>query len=266
MTAPGRINSVPPIRHAPGRCHAASLLAGSADLPLGTSSSHGGLYYSGETVAPLPAQWRGFLLDQRSLRMIAVKSADPVNASPLRARYLAEAKRLEEVAKKQALSADEAADLGAILIRLGELDRALDVLQSAQRTYPKHFRLTANLGTAWHMRGDLGQASTVLRQSVQLAPGKWQKDRAAPSGPGSATPTASQGRSRSGQPVRCQMGWPGWQIPSRALAAEQRKLLTNRCHGPGPAAGPVVAPRSLPAVAVGGVGQRPWRCDHGRRP
>ena len=53
-----------------------------------------GLYYSGESFAELPSQWRGFLLDQRALRMIA---AQPIGVapSPLRKDYLeADYKRL----------------------------------------------------------------------------------------------------------------------------------------------------------------------------
>ena len=43
-----------------------------------------GLYYSGENIAELPSQWRGFLLDQRTLRMAGVKPAPGRPASPLR--------------------------------------------------------------------------------------------------------------------------------------------------------------------------------------
>src|SRR5438270_9375772 len=79
-----------------------------------------GLYYSGEPMAELPSQWRGFLLDQQTLRMIAVKPkpGDPVH--PLRAQYLQKAADLEKVKKNGKLSADEQADLGAVYVRLGE--------------------------------------------------------------------------------------------------------------------------------------------------
>ena len=43
-------------------------------------AARAGLYYSGETIAELPSQWRGFLLDQRLLRNIAVKPTDKVPA------------------------------------------------------------------------------------------------------------------------------------------------------------------------------------------
>ena len=43
-----------------------------------------GLYYSGEQYASLPTQWRGFLLDHRTLRNAAQKPKMESEASPLR--------------------------------------------------------------------------------------------------------------------------------------------------------------------------------------
>lgn len=132
---------------------------------------HAGLYYSGERQAELPSQWRGFLLDQRLLRGIAVKPSASVPASPARVRYQQEAERLTRLAAERALSADEAADLGALLVRLGEPARALSVLRTAQNQHPDHFHLAANLGCAAHLDGDLDQAAAFLQRAVTLAPG-----------------------------------------------------------------------------------------------
>jgi hypothetical protein len=134
-----------------------------------------GLYYSGETVAELPSQWRGFLLDQRTLRQIAVKPAGSAPATPARLRYEEAAEKLARLAKERALTADEAADLGALYVRLGDAGRAVEVLRPAQHEHPEHFRLAANLGTAWQLEGDLEQAAALLRTAVKLAPGKYQK-------------------------------------------------------------------------------------------
>src|SRR5437667_399852 len=46
---------------------------------------------------------------------------------------------------------------------------------SAQREHPGHFRIVANLGTAWQMAGDLDQAGVALAEAVRLAPGKFLK-------------------------------------------------------------------------------------------
>jgi tetratricopeptide (TPR) repeat protein len=150
---------------------AAVLLGFLAGLP----SLHAGLYYSGETFADLPSQWRGFLLDQRSLRTIAVKPSAAAPAGPARKHYEAEAARLAKLSQQRKLTADEAADLGALYVRLGEPARALEILRTAQREHPTHFHLATNLGTAWQMQGDLAQAAACLEQAVRLAPGKLQK-------------------------------------------------------------------------------------------
>lgn len=134
-----------------------------------------GLYYSGEVYAELPSRWRGFLLDQRALRQIAVKPIGTSPASLLRLRYEQEAARLSKTAGERKLTADEASDLGALYLRLGETAKALEVLRPAQRAHPSHFKLAANLGTAWQMQGDLVQAAAALEQAVRLAPGKLLK-------------------------------------------------------------------------------------------
>lgn len=135
-------------------------------------SVHGGLYYSGETFAELPSQWRGFLLDQRILRTIAVQPSSAGAASPARKHYQAEAAKLAKLARQRPLTADETADLGALYVRLGEPKRAVELLRPAQRRHPTHFRLAANLGTAWQMQGEWSQAIACLEQAVRLAPGK----------------------------------------------------------------------------------------------
>jgi len=144
-------------------------------LLITASSVHAGLYYSGEEVADLPSQWRGYIIDQRMLRNIAVKPTATNPGSPARKHYEDEAVKLAKGLKNGTLSPDEFADLGAIYLRLGDPSAALEVLQPAQREHPQNFRLNANLGTAWQMNGDLGQAAAYLEQSALLAPGRYQK-------------------------------------------------------------------------------------------
>jgi tetratricopeptide (TPR) repeat protein len=134
-----------------------------------------GLHYSGESFAELPSQWRGFLLDQRTLRNVAVKPTAGSPANPARTRYEQEATKLAKLAGERKLSADEAADLGALNVRLGEFSKALEVLRPAQQEHPQHYRLASNLGTAWQLNGDLDQAVALLERAVRLAPGKFQK-------------------------------------------------------------------------------------------
>ncbi|MHB1424250.1 MAG: DUF3299 domain-containing protein [Gemmataceae bacterium] len=140
---------------------------------LGSSAPLGaGLYYSGENYAELPSQWRGFLLDQRALRGIAMRPSGGAAAGPIRKLYQTEAEKLTKLAHQRKLIADEAADLGALYLRLGDTARAIEILRIAHKDNPKHFHLAANLGTAWQMQGDLTQAAACLDQSSRLAPPK----------------------------------------------------------------------------------------------
>ena len=49
------------------------------------------------------------------------------------------------------------------------------VQAKAQRDHPNHFRIVANLGTAWQLQGNPQQAAADLQQAARLAPGKLQK-------------------------------------------------------------------------------------------
>ena len=128
-----------------------------------------GLYYSGETVAELPSQWRGYLIDHRSLRLLALPQAPGLPPAPLRTEYRDALARLE---KKADPSADDLADLGALDVRAGRAEKAVERLRAALRKHPDHFRLAANLGTAWQLQGDLDQAADCLRIAIKLAPPK----------------------------------------------------------------------------------------------
>lgn len=130
--------------------------------------ARGGVYYSGESFAEFPSQWRGFLPDQRLLRTLAAPPGPKQPANPLREPYTEAAAKLAALTRP--LTADEAADLGALRIRLGRLDAALEGLRAAQRQFPEHFRLTANLATVWLLRGDYDQALQTQRHAVRLAP------------------------------------------------------------------------------------------------
>jgi hypothetical protein len=129
--------------------------------PLSRASA--GLYYSDERIAELPSQWTGFLIDLRTLRNLALP-----NASAGRGRYQEAARLLE--ARRSSLTASELADLGALYIRLGETTKAIGLLREGERRYPADFHIAANLGTAWQMVGDLGQAAATLERAVRLTP------------------------------------------------------------------------------------------------
>jgi hypothetical protein len=139
------------------------------------STIQAGLYYSGEPFAELPSQWRGFLLDQKILRTIAIKPRPGLPPSQERSKYEEAVAGLEKASHDRKLTADELADLGALYVRLGNSAKAVEILRVAQRDHPNHFHVIANLGTAWQVQGDLEQAAECLKQAVRLAPGKLVK-------------------------------------------------------------------------------------------
>ena len=152
------------------RLHAPLRVAATLVL-LSPSAASAGLHYSGEQFAELPSRPAGFFTDHRALRAAGYARPDGL-PSPLRDDYIAASDRLEKLAKTRALTADEAADLGAIHLRLGKPEKALNVLAPAARKAPEHFRVAANLGTAFQYSGDLERAATQLEEAVRLAPAK----------------------------------------------------------------------------------------------
>lgn len=140
-----------------------------------TSPLHAGLYYSAEKYAPLPSRWQGFLLDHHALRTIAQERPADGFVSPLRQEYLRAADHFRQLSRQRPLTAEESADYGAVLLRLGRTTEALSVLQSAARRWPQHFSLQANLGTAWQMLGELDRAADVLQEALSLAPSVWRR-------------------------------------------------------------------------------------------
>src|SRR5262245_59263818 len=85
------------------------------------TAGQAGLYYSGESYASLPSHWRGFLLDHRALRNIAIKPMAGQDPAPMRTQYLNAADKLQQrLDRDGTLPADDWADLGALYVRLGD--------------------------------------------------------------------------------------------------------------------------------------------------
>ncbi len=138
---------------------------------LAASPVFGGIYCSIEQTNPLPAQWRGYLRDQRELRLLAGK--EPA-ISPAYDRYAELRARLESVSRTGRLSAAQAADLGTVYLRLQQTDKALSVLRAAARQGEVPFELQANLAAAWQQSGDLASAIDAHADAMKLAPAKFR--------------------------------------------------------------------------------------------
>jgi tetratricopeptide (TPR) repeat protein len=85
-------------------------------------------------------------------------------------------------ARRENMSADEIAQLGAYLIRVRKTDlrlpdfqEAVQVLEAGHRSHPRHFAILANLGTVYQLLGVSDGAERVLEQAVVLAPPQWQR-------------------------------------------------------------------------------------------
>lgn len=129
-----------------------------------------GIYYSGEKFAELPAEWRGLLADLRLLRSVALPVTATSPASSLKQQYQQALTEIEKLAAERPLTAAEAADRGALLLRLGRVDAAVGQLRQDLARHPRQFELTANLAAAWQLAGDLQRAAELQRRAVQLAP------------------------------------------------------------------------------------------------
>jgi tetratricopeptide (TPR) repeat protein len=129
-----------------------------------------GVYTILEQNNPLPSNWRGFLPDQRQLRLAAVDPAikPGTTISTLRDRYQDYILTTEGKVR----SADQAADLSAAYIRIGQPEKAVSLLRSAKRNFPEDYRLPAHLGTAYQMIGELELSEETLKESVKLSPEK----------------------------------------------------------------------------------------------
>lgn len=134
--------------------------------------AHATIHYSGEKYAPLPATWAGFLTDHRTLRLVGLPLTPKTPPSLLRQEYQATLERLNS--RRNSLTPSELADLGALYLRLGQTDAALDLLRPAARLHPQNFALQANLAAAWQLAGNLPQAAEHQRLAVKLAPAELQ--------------------------------------------------------------------------------------------
>lgn len=132
-----------------------------------TTPVHATIYYSGDKFAEMPAQWKGFLADHRQLRLAGAPASTKLIPLLLRQEYQANLDRL--LARRATLSANELSDAGALALRLGQTDTALNILQAAVQQHPQHFALRANLGSAWHLVGNYAQAIEQLTQAIALA-------------------------------------------------------------------------------------------------
>ena len=244
---------------------AAVLFLSSPRLPLAP-----GCTTPAKPIAELPSQWRGFLLDQRLLRGIAVKPTPANPASPARLHYEEAAAKLAKLAKERA--ADR---------RRSRRPRCAVHPPRRRRPAPSKCcgRLSANTRRIFASPpisappGSSTATSTrppsLLQVAVKLAPGKFQKAeelhlklvrQRVREGEGRQDLDDLFGVRYVGESGKYEAGQVGGGAAQEA--AERRRRATA-------IAGPMAAGRRPAAVAAGGTGQRSRRRgdgggDHGR--
>jgi tetratricopeptide (TPR) repeat protein len=147
------------------------------------SPAQAGLHDPAEPAAPLETDLVQFLQTLRELRSYGPPDGRTITQeSPQRVDYLARISALRAKQKSGSITADELASLGAYLIRvrktqarLPDIEEAVQVLEPARRTHPRHFAILANLGTAYQLTGRLDAAASCLEEAYSLAPPESQK-------------------------------------------------------------------------------------------
>lgn len=122
-----------------------------------------------EQLEPLPASWRGLVLDLQALRNLA--RGDNL-AAGLRPVYSQELSRLE---KQNSPDANDLAEIGGLLIRLGNIDRALGFLRGANARNPDHPAILAHLATAMTLVSDFTGAEAILVLAAKNRHASWQQ-------------------------------------------------------------------------------------------
>ena len=227
------------------------------------SRALGGLHYSGETYAELPAQWRGFLLDQRTLRNLAVQpmpGGRGQSGACCATRRKPRGWRRRRTLERRRSRRPRGASTSAWASRQGRRAAAAGPARASRslphRRQPRH-RLADR-------RRPRHRPPLALQQAVRLAPGKLLQAeehhlklvrlRHARSGKRASSTTCSASATSARAATT-----------SRASSRpREQKKLPARAVAHGAAARPVAARRRPAPVAARRAGQRPRRRPHRR--
>ena len=209
------------------------------------AAAEAGLYYSGEQYASLPAQWRGFLLDHRLLRNIAVKPKVEAEASPLRTRYRLAAEKPQacgrqgQAERRTSSPTSGRSTFGSARSSACRRSAAAGARRASESL--RHRRQSRH-GLAAH--GDFVRPQPALEDAVRLAPGKVAAARGSASQarpwpiamPSRATSTifsASVYRMTRAATSRASWRRPQMKkLPAKAVAIAQQLALWLPADGP----------------------------------
>jgi len=165
-----------------GRQHAILALT----LSMGwAGSAHAGVYSTTEPAeGVVSADYRVFAASYAALQRVdlppsnVLKEAEPA-PRPLETRYLL-IKALTARGVPSDLTIEQRINLGAGLIRLRKFRDAIQVMKPGERQDPDNFLLASNLATAFHLSGDMSQATRYMDLALSAWPADWSslgKDR-----------------------------------------------------------------------------------------
>lgn len=118
-------------------------------------------------VKPLPA--RAFRSTLSDLLLLGLESSN----SEHRQKMVAQRDELLQKEARGELTVNDRVNLGADLIRLGQMSQAVGVLRQATREDPRNFMAAANLATASQLMGDWATAKYALKDILEMWPKQW---------------------------------------------------------------------------------------------
>jgi tetratricopeptide (TPR) repeat protein len=143
----------------------------------GSTAARAGLYNSLELKMPITTNYKLIKLTLSSIRSAHVlinRGQGKPKPEDYWGQVLTQVKELEPREALGAISMVERADLGAYYVRLGRLDRALQVLEAglkqAAPDEPARFLLLSNLAVAYYNLGFLDRAVEYQRQALAAWP------------------------------------------------------------------------------------------------
>lgn len=133
-----------------------------------SEGTHGVEGMLGRTPPEFVRSFRPALIELRNIASPKVE-----NDYPLRKRYILQ----EQLAGRAppALTTEQKLNLGAVFIRRGKANEAVNLLGPLARQEPKNFLVQSNLATAYQMLGETQRAADTLTDALDAWPKDWQE-------------------------------------------------------------------------------------------
>ena len=147
--------------------------------------------------------------------------------------------------------------------------QAVEVLRAAQRDHPNHFKIVANLGTAYQLGRRAGPGGRYAARGGAPVAGQVPGGGEGAAAPGPTAAEAAEGQPGPRRPVRRALRRRGGQVRAGPVGGRRAQEAAGRRGRGGAATGAVAAGRRQAALATRRAGGGPRRRadgggDHGR--